>query len=95
MNSSYVKILQDLADKKMKNFVTFKKGNGSDPDTLGKRTVWVHDINEFPFHNAELYHQFHDGFMPGRQYPSDYHKLKELKQKQGVIKCTGCPENGC
>ena len=83
MKSPYAKKLQALADAKMAKFVVFKEGAGSDPDTLNKRTVYVHDIDKFVFHRAELYHQFHDGFMPGRQYPNSYHDLRTLKQKLG------------
>lgn len=32
-------------------------GKGNDPDTLGKQIVYVMDSNEFPFHQAEVYHQ--------------------------------------
>jgi hypothetical protein len=29
-------------------------GKGNDPDTLGKRMVYVMDSNVFPFHQAEV-----------------------------------------
>jgi hypothetical protein len=32
-------------------------GKGNDPDTLGKQIVYVMDSNEFPFYQAEVYHQ--------------------------------------
>ena len=33
-------------------------GKGNDPDTLGKKLVYVYDSNRFPFYQAEVYHQF-------------------------------------
>jgi len=35
-------------------------GAGDEEDTYGKRKVYVYDSTAFPFHQAELYHQFHD-----------------------------------
>merc|ERR1712146_335277 len=40
--------------------VDFGKGKGNDADA--KALVWVMDSIEYPFHVAEPYHQFHDGF---------------------------------
>lgn len=34
-------------------------GKGNDPDTLGKQLIFVYDTNEFPFYQAEIYHQYH------------------------------------
>jgi len=34
--------------------MTLVDGKGNDPDTLGKRTVYVMDSNVFPFHQAEV-----------------------------------------
>lgn len=31
-----------------------KEGKGNDPDTLGKRIVYVMDSNKFPFYQAEV-----------------------------------------
>lgn len=36
---------------------TLKAGKGNDPDTLGKQIVYVMDSKEFPFYQAEVYHQ--------------------------------------
>merc|ERR1719183_180368 len=38
-------------------------GKGNDPDTLGKKIVFVMDSNKFPFYQAEVYHQFHNDFQ--------------------------------
>jgi len=39
---------------------TLVAGNGNEGDTLGSKTIYVYDTLAFPFHQAELYHQFHD-----------------------------------
>ena len=33
------------------------QGKGNDPDTSGKRAVFVYDTEKFPFHAGEVYHQ--------------------------------------
>jgi len=68
------------------------EGRGDDSDTMGKKAVWVMDTDTFPFHQAELYHQFHDGFMPGEQYPESYNTLALAAYKDGRITQTGCPD---
>lgn len=32
-------------------------GKGNDPDTFGKKLIYVYDSNKFPFYQAEVYHQ--------------------------------------
>jgi hypothetical protein len=56
MNSQYIEDVRKLASTKG---ISLKEGKGNDPDTLGKRTVWVMDTAVFPFRQAEVYHQFH------------------------------------
>ncbi len=68
-------------------------GRGGDSDTSGKRMVWVYDSKEFPFKQAEIYHQFHDGFMPGEQYPQSYNNLAKEAFKDGRLVPTGCPDS--
>lgn len=34
--------------------MTLVDGKGNDPDTLGKRIVYVMDSNAFPFYQAEV-----------------------------------------
>lgn len=34
--------------------MTLKEGKGNDPDTLGKRIVYVMDSKKFPFYQAEV-----------------------------------------
>ena len=64
------------------------RGSGDDGDTLGTGKVWLYDTAAFPFYQAEGYHQFHDGFAPGENYPNSYNDLGK-----GPIKLvdTTCP----
>lgn len=68
-------------------------GNGGDADTLGKKMVWVMDTKDFPFRQAEIYHQFHDGFMPGERYGGDYNNLASKLFKAKKLSVTGCPDS--
>ncbi len=72
--------------------IQLKAGKGSDADTSGKKIVWVMDSDKFPFQQAEIYHQFHDGFMPGEQYPESYNSQAVAAYKDGRITTTGCPD---
>jgi len=67
------------------------EGHGNEPDTLLKRRVYVMDSNKFPFHPAEVYHQFHDDFQ-SPPYGKDYNNLRAVMKKEGRISETGCPE---
>lgn len=57
------------------------EGRGDDEDSLGKKEIYVYDSDAFPFHQAELYHQFHD-------YRGNY---REILLKSGVLQDTDCP----
>jgi len=72
--------------------MTLKPGAGNDPDTLGKRTIWVYDTAAFPFHQAEVYHQMHDGFFPGEDYPRAYNDLALAYYRAGKLAPSGCPD---
>ena len=72
--------------------VTLREGQGSDPDNLGKKSIWVYDTQQFPFYKGELYHQYHDGFMPGENYPDSYNGLRDKARADGRIDKTGCPD---
>lgn len=50
-------------------------GKGDDADTLYTKTIWVYDSANFPFHQAEIYHQFHDDYLPGGNYETSYNIL--------------------
>ena len=54
--------------------------------------MWcLQDSDKLPFHQAEVYHQFHNGI--GKPFPSWYTKdLKSAVQDAGRISSTGCPE---
>jgi len=65
--------------------VDFAKGKGSDADV--KAMVWVMDTTAHPFFRAENYHQFHDGFARGENYPDAYNDLNDVLK----IKDTSCP----
>jgi len=67
------------------------EGKGSDPDTLGKKIVYVMDSNSFPFYQAEVYHQFHDDFQ-SPPYGKTYNSLVKLAFEHGRVKDTGCPD---
>lgn len=69
---------------------TMEAGQGNDPDTLGKALVYVYDTEEYPFYQGEMYHQFHDDFMPGGQYPQSYNDLQAVVAQTCLITPTGC-----
>mmetsp|Transcript_23057 Transcript_23057/g.77361 ORF Transcript_23057/g.77361 Transcript_23057/m.77361 type:complete len:101 (+) Transcript_23057:546-848(+) len=71
------------------NAVRLRAGKGDDDDLRG--VVWVMDTMAFPFHQAELYHQFHDDMVEA--YSSAYHALRPLLTKEGNIMPTGCPRD--
>ena len=58
-------------------------GQGSDPDTADTQVVWIYDSEQFPFYQAELYHQFHDDI--GTKYPASYKSLKDGLLKKGRL----------
>eukprot|EP00540_Astrosyne_radiata_P005010 CAMPEP_0116841836 /NCGR_PEP_ID=MMETSP0418-20121206/11175_1 /TAXON_ID=1158023 /ORGANISM="Astrosyne radiata, Strain 13vi08-1A" /LENGTH=260 /DNA_ID=CAMNT_0004472365 /DNA_START=51 /DNA_END=833 /DNA_ORIENTATION=+ len=66
-------------------------GKGNDPDTLGKKLVYVYDTNEFPFHQAEVYHQFHNDFQ-SPPYGRKYNQLADQLLDEGRMSATGCPD---
>mmetsp|Transcript_192 Transcript_192/g.344 ORF Transcript_192/g.344 Transcript_192/m.344 type:complete len:300 (+) Transcript_192:65-964(+) len=68
------------------------RGQGNDADTVGTKKVWVYDSNEFPFHQGEIYHQFHDDML--ERYSQEYHKLKKVLVGQGTVQKVACPEMG-
>jgi len=70
---------------------TLKAGKGNDPDTLGKQIVYVMDSKEFPFYQAEVYHQYHDDFL-SPPYGRKYNSLVNLALEDGRVKGTGCPD---
>merc|ERR1719171_1930698 len=69
----------------------FKEAKGDDGDTLGQALIWVYDTAQFPFQQAENYHQFHDDYiLPKGDYPASYERLREVFLCSGRSKPTGC-----
>lgn len=85
-------VLQELEVNAKAVGIKLVEGKGDDPDTLDKKVVYIMDSNKFPFKQAEIYHQYHDGFMPGEQYPQKYNSLVVNALKSGIIKTVGCPD---
>merc|ERR1711907_131718 len=72
-------------------------GNMTQDET---NTVWVMDSTEFPFYQAEQYHQFHSNFFPNPDQPPEYpdwylNGLFNLQKTLGKIPNTGCPDSYC
>jgi hypothetical protein len=68
----------------------FINGRATEDDAVN--TVYVVDAQQLPFHQAEMYHQFHNGM--GKSFPVTYLKgMKEAKLKDGTIgSVPGCLE---
>lgn len=84
----YYKEVQAAADAKG---FTLELGKGNDPDTLGKKLIYVYDTQKFPFYQAEVYHQFHDDFQ-SPPYGKKYNSLAKQAFEDGRVKITGCPD---
>mmetsp|Transcript_10091 Transcript_10091/g.17331 ORF Transcript_10091/g.17331 Transcript_10091/m.17331 type:complete len:254 (-) Transcript_10091:810-1571(-) len=83
-------LFHDFASMNLNNMVLVE-GEGGEPDTLN--TVFVMDSEQFPFFQAEMYHQFHHGL--GHQFDREYTYDLRLKQaRAGRVKRTACPERG-
>eukprot|EP00747_Dinoflagellata_sp_TGD_P168693 gnl/TRDRNA2_/TRDRNA2_195684_c0_seq1.p1 gnl/TRDRNA2_/TRDRNA2_195684_c0~~gnl/TRDRNA2_/TRDRNA2_195684_c0_seq1.p1 ORF type:complete len:298 (+),score=50.38 gnl/TRDRNA2_/TRDRNA2_195684_c0_seq1:60-896(+) len=72
-----------------KRNVAVVAGSGGDSDQAG--TVYVMDTSKFPFHQAELYHQFHDDMVD--MYGQKYHSIRRELEKSKRIIATGCPSD--
>jgi peptide methionine sulfoxide reductase MsrA len=71
-------------------------GGGALGDGDKLNTVWVLDSDKFPFHVAEVYHQYHCNFFmsEGMPYPDEYTlDLWKHMQAEKKIAPTGCPED--
>ena len=71
--------------------MTLELGKGNDPDTFGKKLVYVMDSKKFPFFQAEIYHQFHNDFQ-SPPYGKKYNSLALTAYDEGRLKDTGCPD---
>jgi peptide methionine sulfoxide reductase MsrA len=63
-------------------------GKGDDKDLA--KIVYVMDTATFPSFMGEQYHQFHDGFNFGENYPNSYNSLASAFAKTGE-KFSSCP----
>ena len=66
-------------------------GKGNDNDTLGQQIVYIYDTAKFPFHQAEIYHQYHNDFQ-SPPYGKSYNQLADLALGEGRLTVTGCPD---
>ena len=69
--------------------LAFAEGSGDDPDK--RALVFVMDSAVYPSFVAEQYHQFHDGFAPGENYPKSYNELAVQLSKAGTLGISTCP----
>lgn len=69
------------ASKATGDQLDFAVGKGDDSDT--PRLVWIMDTEKYPFYIGENYHQFHDGFAFGENYPDSYNKLNKQFASKG------------
>jgi peptide methionine sulfoxide reductase MsrA len=88
VDGSFTKQLID-ASIKTGDKLNFARGKGDDADQ--RALVWVMDSNKFPFYVAEQYHQFHDGFNFGENYPNSYNGLANKLNKEGTLGKSDCP----
>jgi peptide methionine sulfoxide reductase MsrA len=84
-------LAKQLVDVSIRNGdkLDFAKGKGDDPDR--RALVFIMDTADFPFFVAEQYHQFHDGFNFGENYPNKYNALAKTLADSGVLGVSKCP----
>jgi hypothetical protein len=68
----------------------FIHGRATEDDAIN--TVYVVDAEKLPFHQAEMYHQYHNGM--GKAFPKSYLvDMKKTKKQMGQITTIeGCVE---
>mmetsp|Transcript_23923 Transcript_23923/g.35962 ORF Transcript_23923/g.35962 Transcript_23923/m.35962 type:complete len:291 (-) Transcript_23923:47-919(-) len=71
-----VKASVDTGDK-----LDFAVGKGDDRDV--PKVSFIMDTSEYPSFVGEQYHQFHDGFAFGENYPNSYNSLASAFAKKG------------
>lgn len=67
----------------------FAAGKGDDPDK--RALAFIMDTKQFPAYQAEVYHQFHDGFNFDENYPDSYNKITNTLLKTRAVVDQGCP----
>ena len=88
VSSPLIKELIDVS-KANGDKLDFAKGRGDDKDA--RALCFVMDTSDFPFFAAEQYHQFHDGFNFGENYPASYNNLASKLAKEGRLGNSQCP----
>uniref|UniRef100_A0A7S4NE84 Peptide-methionine (S)-S-oxide reductase n=2 Tax=Odontella aurita TaxID=265563 RepID=A0A7S4NE84_9STRA len=83
----YSKVEEAASAKGMR----LEPGKGNDPDTFGKKLVYVYDTAKYPFYQGEVYHQFHNDFQ-SPPYGKAYNKLADMAFDDGRLGVTGCPD---
>jgi peptide methionine sulfoxide reductase MsrA len=78
------------ASQAMGDKLDFAVGKGNDKDL--RAVSFIMDTAKFPFHSAEQYHQFHDGFNLGENYPSSYNNLATKLASEGKLVDSKCPK---
>jgi peptide methionine sulfoxide reductase MsrA len=93
LNSPLMTTIQEAETANGKSF-DWKAGQGDDGDTLYDNTIWVYDSDTYLFHQAEMYHQFHDDYLPTGYYPQSYNNLMAVFACAKKIVPTGCSRDG-
>lgn len=77
------------ASKAAGDKLDFAVGKGDDPDA--RAVAFVMDTAKYPFYLGEVYHQFHDGFNWGENYPDVYNGITKKLVKAKLLDDAGCP----
>jgi len=87
--------LQQLisASKENGDKLAFGIGQGDDADRRALVYVMDSSVREYPFFVAEAYHQFHDGFAKGENYPNAYNDIAKSLDKVGKLSDSKCPSS--
>jgi len=93
MSSPFFAAIADSQEGHVAQAFELLVGAGNDRDTLGEALVWVYDTETYPFHQAELYHQFHDDFMAGGSYPQSYNDMYDDVLGSCRMLPTTCPSD--
>jgi len=86
--SPYATMLVE-ASKRTGDKLDFARGKGDDPDA--RAMAFVMDSTKYPFYVGEQYHQFHDGFNYGENYPNSYNVLAVSLAKENNLGLSACP----
>lgn len=87
----YHPLYPQIAKVAKQNGYRLTRGRGCDPDTLGRREVYVYDSSIFSFHQAEIYHQFHNDFQ-SLAYGPKYNNLANRALADGRLHRIDCPD---